>query len=655
MLQTILGTILVLFIPGFALTLALFPRKEIDLAERIGFAVILSISVNVISVFALNYFMNLEITRASILLNILFWTLLFSMVYLFRIRGQQFRFDLNFKPEREDVLKGLKALAVIAVLAFVFNQVYGVHRDYAYPYHSDEWYHIAHGVQIMDKNGIESTEPYFKYGKSYRDLEIGFHVFLAEFFLLTGKDPVLFYKFLPAMFACISAFILFVFIYRTIDFYAGIFAVLFFASLKTTITVLGLWFFVPLTMCFPLIYGFFYLISEGVRRNNLLFLILSVVTITTIALIHPQSASWIYPVIILYLIFLSLLFLIRTLRLRLNVKEIWGEIVKIKKSIAGIALLFSLPFLSFFYFFKLMWKGSFEKTLEYFTTEFIFFGEHLENKLIYEPSYLMDFYGFSVGQCAGWSCMFYNIGILLALIGVVYCILTKRLILVAWICVMIASIAVFQMPELGEAVKDFLDSPREPPFTILAMYERYIYYTLICLAPLSGIGLFAVLKVVYGSISFVSKKINVEISGTKEKIIFAPIALLLIYFIFSGTFSGYYEDKTKLYKLIDDNDYMAIKWLKENKGSHNVVMARPQTSSAIYPASKNYVVSMSLQEHSTRESSNDERVFFSADCKKKKEILDKYEVDYVLVKFRIRCRGLEQIYGEDKRYIYETV
>ncbi len=84
LIQVILGSVLFLFIPGFAITLAIFPRKEIDAIERITLSFAFSISVVPLLVLILNQWLGVEtfpidllhslITSLSvIILSLLIW------------------------------------------------------------------------------------------------------------------------------------------------------------------------------------------------------------------------------------------------------------------------------------------------------------------------------------------------------------------------------------------------------------------------------------------------------------------------------------------------------------------------------------------------------------------------------------------------------
>jgi uncharacterized membrane protein len=65
-IQVIIGLPLVLFIPGFALSYALFPKKkDIDTLERIALSFGLSIALIPLVVFFMNKFIKIPITVYS--------------------------------------------------------------------------------------------------------------------------------------------------------------------------------------------------------------------------------------------------------------------------------------------------------------------------------------------------------------------------------------------------------------------------------------------------------------------------------------------------------------------------------------------------------------------------------------------------------------
>ncbi len=65
-IQAIIGLSLVLFIPGYALSFAFFPKKnDIDLLERITLGFGLSVAIIPLSVFFMNKFFKIPITFYS--------------------------------------------------------------------------------------------------------------------------------------------------------------------------------------------------------------------------------------------------------------------------------------------------------------------------------------------------------------------------------------------------------------------------------------------------------------------------------------------------------------------------------------------------------------------------------------------------------------
>ena len=73
-----------------------------------------------------------------------------------------------------------KVIVLLLLLAFTFCLVYEIHSNYKYPFHTEEWQHLARGIQIIENKRILLKNPY--YNTEEMNLEIGFHIFLAEFF-----------------------------------------------------------------------------------------------------------------------------------------------------------------------------------------------------------------------------------------------------------------------------------------------------------------------------------------------------------------------------------------------------------------------------------------------------------------------------------------
>ncbi len=595
-LNVSLGMLLLFFVPGYALVLALFPKKGLDLYEKISIAVLSSITISILPIFTLNYVFKTPIDYYTIVASSLFVTLACVIIYFLRSRKMP---EFYFEIHEYGLQKFLRLFCVLALLAANFLLVYSVHQDYSYPYLLDEWQHIAEGIQVQDNAGIVLHNPYYRDGGSGIELgffENGFHVFLAEFFMLTGQEPVRIYAILPALFAAATALVVFTYTYKTSGSYGtGLFAMLFYAALRSNVSVLGPWFFVPMTLGFAYIYAILYLFSAGIERYSLRLLLLSSVFLLTLALIHPWSAAVVFPAIILYLI-------------------LRPGILKEKNAhlIAGIMV---IPLLSLDYIINVVWQGTLEKTGPYFTENFLISGLGLPVNEAASPAYIVSFYGI--------------IPLLLALAGAYYIVKKKKgpeRIFLAWAAFIAAEIALFQVT--GK--------------TVLAPYERIMYYAFLSYVPLSAIGFYALIE-------YVTKKTqNMNHRFLASLLCIGALAWLL--------FTPYYLSRPGLYKIIDDDTYSGIKAL-EKTGTHHVVLARPEISSAIYPIAKDYVIAINPSQLSADQKAlEDNRRFFMTDCDGKLQVLEKYGADYVFARAGDAqdCPGLKLIYREKGSYIYEA-
>src|SRR3989344_9519385 len=104
-------------------------------------------------------------------------------------------------------MNSLQKLILIPSLIFVFLLVYSPHFSYKYPLHADEYHHIAKALYFLETGNLNSIPNYYHQPYS-PNLEPGFTLFLSILFFLK-LNPILFYKFLSAIFATLAAFILF--------------------------------------------------------------------------------------------------------------------------------------------------------------------------------------------------------------------------------------------------------------------------------------------------------------------------------------------------------------------------------------------------------------------------------------------------------------
>lgn len=70
-IKLIIGSLFVLFLPGFAWSFVFFAKEEIDWIERIALSFGLSIAMVPIAVFWLNYFLGIKINLVNVSIVIL--------------------------------------------------------------------------------------------------------------------------------------------------------------------------------------------------------------------------------------------------------------------------------------------------------------------------------------------------------------------------------------------------------------------------------------------------------------------------------------------------------------------------------------------------------------------------------------------------------
>ena len=175
-------------------------------------------------------------------------------------------------------------------LILVFFNTFSLHIGYPFPYHHDEWQHVAISNQIIDKGYNIKQNPYVNEPLYHTDLESGFHLYLAQLFLSTGLDPLFNYQFLAGLFAVLTAFLFYLILGEwTKNKYVGIIAVVLFAFLRTNVNILGKGYFVPISFVFPLILTFVYFWYKSFDLKSTKFFMLSLILLFVILLSHPLS------------------------------------------------------------------------------------------------------------------------------------------------------------------------------------------------------------------------------------------------------------------------------------------------------------------------------------------------------------------------------
>jgi hypothetical protein len=494
---------------------------------------------------------------------------------------------------KDQYKKIFKISLVCFVLLFIFIKTYSIHFTNPYPEHVDEWQHLAISKQILDKGFVE-RRPYFEEDLYHFDLEPGFHLFLAGL-MLVDNNLILHYKYLAATFAVISALILFFFMLRIFKRYdIAIFSILFFASLKSSVNILGLNFFVPLTMAIPFLFLFLWFFIESLEKSNTKQFFISFIILLILLSIHPPSALILIPVIIFKLI---------------------ANKNFILKNRLKISLSFLVPLIIVFYYLGFVWWGHIVDTRNFIFELLIFRKGFSPVEIVHFLPYLYGVVAFAI-----------------ALFGI-YVLYKQKQDKSIVILALTSFFFIFLYNNFG--------------FSIFAPYQRVLYYSLLSLVPLSAIGLGYILEKLK---SYFPKNISKYSSF---------ILFLIILIIFAFVFTSSYEivDSKQVYstKVIDDSSYNALLWLKDNYEKHNVIMTPIMLSSAVYPITENYVVSIPPGQISGGNYTDNQDFYqISTSCDYKKDLLEKHNVDFVISDYEINCDYLIIVYDQEKLiYQYE--
>ena len=129
------------------------------------------------------------------------------------------------------------------LLAFFMASI--PHLDYVYPLHIDEWWHYGDAQSLIDAGSIPYPNPFDSGAELSSDIEVGFHLFLGEFKLITGSSWLNMFRFLPGVFFALLAFIAYAFGKRRGFGLAAAFLV---TLIPTTVRFLGPSFLVPVAL-----------------------------------------------------------------------------------------------------------------------------------------------------------------------------------------------------------------------------------------------------------------------------------------------------------------------------------------------------------------------------------------------------------------------
>ena len=513
-------------------------------------------------------------------------------------------------------MKKSQKILIILTLALAFFLVYQPHFSYRFPFHVDEWHHIAEATRLANYG------EYFAALRSqtvsrFTGLEIGFHFFL--FLLSWVVNLVLFYKFLPAIWAAVGALVLFYVTYKKTgrNFLIAWLAMIFFASIKSNVNVSGLWFFTPLSFALPFIFLYAYFLTEGIEKQNKKFISLAVLIMVFLIPTHSISVLFILPALLIFLL--------------INYRYVFKEY----KFFLSFLVLPATGILFFKYALAIPWS-----------------------KLLFKLSYLLQFrYGWGVLEVHNDLTEVYSAaGYLLAIVGLFFLLLgrnnRRHYFYLLWPLTAFILVIVYKLTGIS----------------YLSPYQRNLYYFAVGLPFLSAVGLASLIKwvrhylpllianqnyrkYIQNFFSFsVSLKINEKYTRYIQRAVsFLAVLIISLVAIFF-TFTGYYRipKQLDLYFPIQEKDYQAIKFLSAYPPSK--VMAPPFIASALYPIARHEPVG-AVFFYGSRE--DVELFYLSAECEIKNQIIKKHQVKYIISPVPIDC-GYDLIYQRINSLIYQV-
>ena len=170
-------------------------------------------------------------------------------------------------------------------------------RYYPYPLHLDSWDQLAIAKETIKKEKIIDYNPYLGENHPDRNWEKAYTLLLAETILLTGIKPL----YLDSIFPTIMGFILalnslILVRHLTKSMLAGLFSAVFALSFKSSSTLTGIWFSVPIAygiaMMPLMLYIFMKILEEGKNK----WILALVLLFTQVTLAHPPSTIIYLPI-----------------------------------------------------------------------------------------------------------------------------------------------------------------------------------------------------------------------------------------------------------------------------------------------------------------------------------------------------------------------
>lgn len=309
-LRVAAGVSLVFLVPGLPWTYALLARDRLSILERLGLSAVLSIALVPVGLFLLNLLLGIPVDVRTTLVLALALAVVGTLAALWRT---SFRVRARHLPKPIWAVSaggaaGLLALGLIMGFAFYTSLI--PRLDYSYPLHTDEWTHFVEARTIVTEGtipffdpvtGEDRTDPVTEETRSAPHFEVGYHLFLAEFQLLTGLPWLEIFRYLPSAVFALAVLGAYIFGNRR---GFGLEAALFASLVPTTVRFLGPAFAVPVALGLFFIPLVLFLVSNYWASKGLPVLLLALLSFLFIA--HVPTAVFAGLIIAVYGVFQTL-------------------------------------------------------------------------------------------------------------------------------------------------------------------------------------------------------------------------------------------------------------------------------------------------------------------------------------------------------------
>lgn len=495
-----------------------------------------------------------------------------------------------------------KQIKLLLVIGLFFASSFGwlaIHQNYFLPFHSEEWDHLLLAKELPNSR--------IQIGVNW---EIGFQILIRELKEFTGlnyESIALFMPIFVMLLASLGAFVLVRLLTKKI--LPSLFSALLILGLKSNITLLGFWFFVPMALAIAIMPLMIYFLIKAF--NSLKHAVIFALLFLQATIFHPAFTIILIPSLVIYSILNPNVFLKN----------------QVKVAVGIILMIILLPFFAFQLGFV---SGNLDLSFNGIKT----ISSGIINRLTWEKIFEFEA-KFSFAQFLG------IIPFILGMLGFASIIVLKIFSIIkpqnklvqeffknkhlffipAMLAVLLALFAQFQLTN-----KIFF-----------APYERQFMAASFLMLLLAGIALYYAIELVKNVLSS-----SVFFSANFFKI--TILGIIAVFFLSLLSISSL-ESKDSLYKNVSQTDIAGIQWIKEFNSEKNFVLALPWQSRIIkfISGKKIYATSNARAAEGVKENSLD---FFIQSCEEKQSFIEQQKFDLLVSSIEQTCDNWNKIYDK---------